>query len=63
MERKIFQDPYNKAKIWEVTKLNGGYYLKQFINGKQFNRGLRTTKKYLEQIGILKMECIKTINI
>ncbi len=62
MKRAIYQDPYNPIKTWEVTKLNGGYYLKQFINGKQFNRGLRTTKKNLEKMGILKMKCIKIIN-
>ena len=61
MQRKIYQDPYNN-KIWEVIKLNGGYYLKQFIKGKQFGRGLRTTKKNLEKMGILKMKCIKIIN-
>lgn len=62
MKRKIYQDPYNSIKTWEVTKLSGGYYLKQFINGKQFGRGSRTTKKRLEQIGIFEMDCIKIIN-
>ncbi|MFR6123147.1 hypothetical protein [Faecalibacillus intestinalis] len=62
MKRTIYQDPYNSTKTWEVTKLSGGYYLKQFINGKQFGRGSRTTKKWLEQIGIFEMDCIKIIN-
>lgn len=62
MKRTIYQDPYNSMKTWEVTELSGGYYLKQFINGKQFGRGSRTTKKRLEQIGIFEMDCIKIIN-
>ena len=62
MKRKIYQDPYNSTKTWEVTELSGGYYLKQFINGKQFGKGSRTTKKWLEQIGIFEMDCIKIIN-
>lgn len=62
MKRAIYQDPYNSTKTWGVTKLSGGYYLKQFINGKQFGRGSRTTKKRLEQIGIFEMDCIKIIN-
>lgn len=62
MKRKIYQDPYNSIKTWEVTKLSGGYYLRQFIKGKQYGRGSRTTKKWLEQIGIFEMDCIKIIN-
>lgn len=62
MKRKIYQDPYNSKKTWEVTKLSGGYYLRQFINGKQFGRGSRTTKKNLKEIGIFEMDCIKIIN-
>ena len=33
----------------------GGYYLRQYISGRQHGRGIRTTKNYLEQIGILDM--------
>lgn len=62
MKRKIYQDPYNSIKTWEVTELSGGYYLKQFIKGKQFGRGSRTTKKNLEKMGIFEMDCIKIIN-
>lgn len=61
-KRTIYQDPYNSMKTWEVTELNGGYYLKQFISGKQFGRGLRTTKKHLKEIGIFEMSCIKVID-
>ena len=62
MKRKIYQDPYNSIKTWETTELSGGYYLKQFIKGKQFGRGSRTTKKNLKEIGIFEMDCIKIIN-
>lgn len=61
-KRTIYQDPYNPIKTWEVTELSGGYYLKQFINGKQFGRGSRTTKKHLKEMGIFEMECIKVID-
>lgn len=61
-KRTIYQDPYNSMKTWEVTELNGGYYLKQFIKGKQFGRGSRTTKKHLKEMGIFEMECIKVID-
>ncbi|SKA08781.1 hypothetical protein SAMN02745174_02512 [Cetobacterium ceti] len=44
----VIQDKYNPIKTWEITKLKGGYYLKQFISGKQFGSGIRTTKKWLE---------------
>ena len=61
-KRTIYQDPYNPIKTWEVTELSGGYYLKQFIKGKQFGRGSRTTKKHLKEMGIFEMECIKVID-
>lgn len=50
MKRIIIQDKYNDIKTWEVTKLSGGFYLKQFIDGKQFGGGIRTTKKWIESI-------------
>ena len=62
MVRMIYRDAYSDIKTWEVTKIKGGYYLKQFIKGKQFGRGIKTTKKHLEEIGIFKMDCIKIIN-
>lgn len=62
MARTIYQDPYNSIKTWEVTELSGGYYLKQFIKGKQFGRGSRTTKKHLKEMGIFEMSCIKVID-
>lgn len=53
LERTFYRDPYNEAKVWEVVKLSGGYYLRQYIYGRQFGKGLRTTKGYLDDIGIL----------
>lgn len=56
MKRRYFKDRYNGAKVWEVTKLVGGYYLRQFIAGKQFGSGIKTTKSKIEEIGIFAME-------
>lgn len=51
----IIKDKYNLDKSWEVTKLVGGYYLKEYICGKQFGRGYRTTKKWIESILEIKV--------
>ena len=59
IKRMFYRDAYNADKVWEVAILRGGYYLRQYIKGKQFGRGLRTTKKWLEQLGILEMERIR----
>lgn len=56
MKRIIVQDKYNNIKSWEVTKLSGGFYLKQFIDGKQFGSGIRTTKKWIESILEIKIK-------
>lgn len=56
VERVFYQDKWNQNKIWEVAKLVGGYYLRQYINGRQIGRGLRTTKKYIQSIGIFEFE-------
>ena len=56
VERTFYKDRYNPKKTWEIIKMSGAYYLRQYINGKQFGRGLRTTKRYLNDIGILKFE-------
>ena len=59
IERMFYRDAYNVDKVWEVAVLSGGYYLRQYIKGKQFGRGLRTTKKWLGQLGILEMERVR----
>ena len=52
MNRKYYRDKYNTRKTWEVTKMKGAYYLRQYINGRQYGRGLRTTKRFIHEIGI-----------
>lgn len=56
--RRYYKDAYNPQKVWEVTQLVGGYYLRQYVNGRQFNRGTRVTKKFLKSIGILDFEVV-----
>ncbi|MGL4861810.1 MULTISPECIES: hypothetical protein [Bacteria] len=56
VKSKIIKDKYNDLKSWEIIKLSGGYYLKQYICGKQFGRGIRTTKKFIMQILDIKIE-------
>ena len=57
-ERTYYRDKYNKDKVWEVVKLHGGYYLRQYVRGSQAGRGLRTTKKFIQSIGILDFEVV-----
>lgn len=59
VERSWYQDRYNKNKTWEVVKMQGAYYLRQYIGGQQFGKGLRTTKRYIASIGIFGFEKIK----
>jgi len=59
MKRTYYRDKWNAKKIWEVTKLSHGIYLRQYINGWQFSRGVRTNKKKLADIGITEMEEIE----
>lgn len=62
MKRTFFKDKYNDRKTWEVVNLaGGGYYLRQYINGKKFGRGIRTTKKHINDIGITGLERIPAI--
>lgn len=55
MESVKITDKYNSSKEWEIIKLSGGYYLKQYIRGKQFGRGFRTSKRYIESILEIKI--------
>lgn len=55
MESIRIKDRYNDFKEWEIIKLSGGYYLKQYVKGKQFGRSFRTTKKYIESILEIKI--------
>jgi thermostable 8-oxoguanine DNA glycosylase len=55
MIRTLYQDKYNPQKTWEVTSISHGFYLRQYICDKQFGRGLKTSREYLKNIGILDM--------
>ena len=50
-----FKDKYSDYKEWEIIKLNGAYYLKQYIKGKQFGRGFKTSKKWIEKTLDIKL--------
>lgn len=58
VKREWYQDRYNSKKTWEVVKMVGGYYLRQYIDGHQVNAGLRTTKAFITSIGIFEFERI-----
>lgn len=56
IKRVNYQDAYNPLKVWQVSHLKGGFYLKQFIAGVQVHGGLRCTKEYIRSIGILSFK-------
>lgn len=56
VKREFYRDRYNQNKVWEVVRLVGGYYLRQYVKGQQFGSGLRTSKKFIESIGIFGFE-------
>lgn len=56
MRREYYKDTWNSDKVWEVTYLVGGFYLRQIVSGRQFGRGLRTTKSFIRSIGIFDMQ-------
>lgn len=58
MRREYYKDTWNADKVWEVNYLSHGLYLRQIIGGRQFGRGHRTTKWWLNQIGVFEMELI-----
>lgn len=54
MVKRFFVDRYNANKIWEVTKLSGGnYYVKQWICGKQYGKGYRMYKRFIDEVGMM----------
>ena len=61
VERTFYRDKWNPDKTWEVAKLVGGYYLRQYIKGNQFGRGVKTSKKFIESIGIFGFEKVSGI--
>lgn len=42
VRRTYYRDRWNEKKVWEVVKLVGGYYLRQYISGQQVGRGMKT---------------------
>lgn len=58
VKREWYRDRYNSKKTWEVVKMVGGYYLRQYVEGQQVNTGLRTTKAFIASIGIFEFERI-----
>ena len=59
--RTFYQDRWNENKVWEVVKMVGGYYLRQYVCGQQINRGVRTTKQFIKSLGIFEFEVIPAI--
>lgn len=55
-KRTYCKDRYNDNKVWEVAKLKVGYYLRQYVCREQFGKGLRTTKKYIQSLGLFQRE-------
>ena len=55
-DRTYYKDKYNNNKVWEITKQSGGnYYVKQFINGKQFGKGTRMSQEMIKGLGLGKV--------
>lgn len=63
MQKIVIQDKYNESKKWEIIKISGGYYLKQYISNKQYGKGLRTTKSWIENILNIKIKYNKNIGL
>lgn len=63
MERKLYVDGYNKSKVWEVTCLKGGFYLKEYVAGKQHSRGVKLSLKKLKKMGILNGKIVKNLKL
>ena len=61
VQRTFYQDRWNKNKVWQVAQLVGGYYLRQYVCGQQWGRGLRTTKKFIKSLGILEFEQVPAV--
>lgn len=58
VKKSLYQDAHNPIKTWQVCHLKGGFYLKQFINGVQWGKGLRCTKAFISSIGIFDFQLV-----
>lgn len=57
-----YEDKYNNKKHWEITiDKSGHYHISQFVNG-ELTRKVRTTKKWIKEVGILDMEPILPVH-
>lgn len=61
VKRTFYQDRWNPDKVWEVAQMIGGYYLRQYVRGRQFGKGLRTTKEFIRSIGIFEFEVVEGV--
>ena len=55
LQRNYYRDRWNEKKVWEVVKLVGGYYLRQYVSGQQVGRGI-IDRDYYRQGWIFKDE-------
>lgn len=56
LQRNYYRDRWNEKKVWEVVKLVGGYYFRQYVSGQQVGRGMKTSKKFIMSIGVFEFE-------
>lgn len=56
LQRTYYRDRWNEKKVWEVVKLVGGYYLRQYISGQQIGSGIKTSKRFIKSIGVFEFE-------
>lgn len=56
ISRKFYKDRWNENKVWEVVRMVGAYYLRQYVCGTQVGPGLRTSKKWIASLGILEFQ-------
>ena len=56
LQRTYYRDRWNEKKVWEVVKLVGGYYLRQYISGQQVGSGLNPPNKFIKSIGVFEFE-------
>lgn len=61
IKRTFYKDRWNENKVWEVAEIIGGYYLRQYVCGKQQGKGIKTIKKFIKSIGIFDFEQVPAI--
>lgn len=61
IKRTFYKDKWNGNKVWEVEELVEGFFLRQYVCGIQQGKGIKTTKKFIQSIGIFDFEKILTV--